>query len=224
MSTIPNYTIIKSARRTVSIHILPNGKIEVRAPRLMPDFLINRFVLQKKEWIINKMKSFQSYPVGKEKEYISGEQFLFLGNTYALKIGSYKTILLGKSELYFPRVSAFRIQKELLSWYQQQAKNIITHRVKDNARIMDVSYAELYFSDTKSKWGSCSHDNRLQFNWRLVMAPLVVLNYVVIHELAHTQIKNHSHSFWKLVEQYTPSYKQHRLWLKKHGNLLNTNI
>lgn len=224
MSTIPNYTIIKSVRRTVSIHILPNGKIEVRAPRLMPQFLIRQFVIKHQVWIEKKLKQQKAFPVLEKKQYVSGELLLFLGNHYQLAIGPYSKIELGQRELLFPKALEFRIQKELKIWYQQQARQIITIRVKENAKLMNVSYSEVYFSDTKSKWGSCSHGNKLQFNWRLVMAPLMVLNYVVIHELAHIEQKNHSDRFWRLVERYTPSYKQHRLWLKRNGNVLHTNI
>ena len=224
MSTIPNYTIVRSARLTVSIHILQNGSIEVRAPRLMPDFLIRRFFFQHQKWIEKKLKQQKKFPVLTKKQHVNGEIYMFLGNQYQLSIGAYSSIHIGKTELFFPKVLEFRIQKELKMWYQQEAKRIITQRVKENAKQMNVAYLEVYFSDTKSKWGSCSHDNKLQFNWRLVMAPLIVLNYVVVHELAHIQEKNHSDRFWRLVERYTPSYKQHRLWLKRNGSLLNSNI
>ncbi len=224
MSTIPNYTIVKSARNSVSITILPNGIIKVRAPKLMPNFLIRRFVIQHQEWIEKKLKKQKTLPVLSKKQYVNGETYMFLGNQYHLSIGAHSNIHIGKSELFYPKVLEFRIQKELKTWYQQQAKKIITQRIKENAKQMNVAYSEVYFSDTKSKWGSCTHDNKLQFNWRLVMAPLIVLNYVVIHELAHIEEKNHSDRFWRLVERYTPSYKQHRLWLKRNGSLLNSNI
>ncbi len=73
---------------------------------------------------------------------------------------------------------------------------------------------------TKSQWGSCTHDNKLQFSWRLIMTPITVLNYVVIHELAHTTQKNHSRAFWDVVRRHCPSYNRQRKWLKEHGNSL----
>lgn len=224
MSTIPNYTIVRSPRKTVSLHILPNGSLEVRAPRLLPEFFIKRFVEQHADWIDKNMKVVTMHKLVTKKTYKSGDELFYLGQKYVLDIGSYTEIHVVDRRLCFPRVSEFRIQKELTEWYQKQAKQIITGRVKANAELMNVSYKELYFSDTKSKWGSCSPDNRLQFNWRLIMAPLLVLNYVVIHELAHTVVKNHSARFWKKVEEYNPSYKQQRLWLKKNGGMLSTII
>jgi predicted metal-dependent hydrolase len=85
---------------------------------------------------------------------------------------------------------------------------------------MNATHSGLMFSDTKSKWGTCMHDNRLQFNWRLVMAPRMVLDYVVIHELAHTKEKNHGRNFWAKVRAFTPAYRQHRKWLTDNAHLL----
>jgi predicted metal-dependent hydrolase len=155
-----------------------------------------------------------------KKIYQDGEEYLYLGNTVTLTIGKYTEIYVAGGKLLFPDFLQFRLETELKNWFMKQAREIITQSVSIHARRMHVSYTSLSFSDTKSKWGSCTHDNRLQFCWRLVMAPILVINYVVIHELVHIVEKNHSDNFWRKVRLYNPSYKQHIKWLKTHGDML----
>jgi hypothetical protein len=147
----------------------------------------------------NKLKQ---RPQSKKKLFKDGEEFLYLGNPVTLTLGKYAAIAVKGSTLEFPKFLEFRIQTELTNWYLKQAKTIITDRVIENAHEMNVDYKSLTFSDTKSKWGSCSHDNRLQFCWRLVMSPIIVINYVVIHELSHITQKNHSERFLKRVRSF----------------------
>lgn len=219
MSDFTISQLIRSRRNSISIQIDSQGKLIVKAPFLMPKFLINRFIAQKSDWITKRIKTIQDHQPQIAKQYAHGEEYIYLGNTYFLEIGSYKEISIS-DKLYFPKVLSFRIKKELENWYMRQAKQVITQRVNYHAREMNTSFTGLTFSDTKSKWGSCSPDNALQFNWRLIMAPLMVLNYVVIHELAHTKHKNHSRKFWNEVGKYTPAFRQHRKWLHANSHKL----
>jgi len=114
----------------------------------------------------------------------------------------------------------FRGKTELTNWYIQEAKRRITERVDFFSQRMNTTYRRISFSDTSSKWGSCFPDNALQFNWRLVMAPIIVIDYVVVHELAHTTEKNHGPKFWRIVASQKPAYKQHIQWLKENSNKL----
>lgn len=212
--------IIRTARSSIGIQITNKGEIIVHAPLLTPGFLIDRFINEKKEWITKTVVKVQQRQI-KNKIYQEGETFLYLGKTYSLHFGSYTEISLS-NVLQFPLGLQFRIEKELTTWYMHQAKTKITERVRYHAEKMETNYGQLLFSDTSSKWGTCTHENNLQFNWRLIMAPLMVLDYVVIHELAHTKEKNHQSSFWRLVGRYTPAYRQHRKWLANNGHLLTT--
>lgn len=218
MEQIPTPTIIRERRSSISIQITREGEVVVKAPKLMPMFFIKQFLKQKEDWIRKKTKKFQEKPVRK-RDYVQGEEFWYLGNTYALTIGNFKEIHVTKT-FNFPNVLLFRIQKELESWYKKQAKEIITKRLVHHAKKMNATYTSVMFSDTKSKWGTCGPDNDLQFNWRLVMTPLIVLDYVVIHELAHTKYKNHSERFWREVGKYSIGYKSYKKWLNDHAHLL----
>lgn len=144
---------------------------------------------------------------------------LYLGKSYPIDVGNHKEIKI-QEKFLFPQGLLFRIEKELYVWYTKQAREKITQRVEYYSKIMSAEYLTLTFSDTRSQWGSCSPENNLQFSWRLIMAPLSVLDYVVIHELAHTKEKNHTWKFWSVVKRITPAYKQHMKWLKVHANEL----
>lgn len=221
MSITPDTKIIRSKRKTLALTVTPDATIIVKAPLFTPMFFINRFIKQNENWIQNQLLKLQQRPRASQKRYQNGETFFFLGMQLQMETGNYKDIAVQKDKLLFPEFLLFRAQKQLISWYKKQAKEIITRQVDLYAAKMQTSYTGLItFSDTKSQWGRCSHDDRLQFSWRLIMAPLLTLNYVVIHELAHTFEKNHSRAFWQIVRRYCPSYNRQRKWLKENAHLL----
>lgn len=219
MGNNSEYKLIRSNRRTMALQILPNATLVVKAPFFLPKSQIDKFVERHMDWIKKKSEVVKQRKT-KERGYKEGEEFLYLGKSYRLKIGSYKEIEFKNGNLLFPNFLLFRIKKELDAWYINQAKKFITEQLNYYAEEMKTEYRGLTFSDTHSKWGSCTHDNRLQFSWRLIMAPILVINYVIIHELAHTFEKNHSRAFWSKVRLYNPSYKQQIKWLKSNGNSL----
>ena len=212
-------TIVRAHRKTMALHVLANGTIQVKAPYFIPGFMIRQFVKKHEHWIEQK-KVLIAKKKGMEKTYQDGEPFLFLGNTYTFSTGNYTSIEIKDKKLLFPKALLFRAKKEMEQWYITQAKTIITKQTGLFAKEMGTEFVNITFSDTKSQWGRCTHDNRLQFSWRLVMTPLLVLNYVVVHELAHTMEKNHSVTFWRVVRRVMPSYKQQIKWLKTNGNTL----
>lgn len=211
--------IIRSARRTISMHIESDGSLLVKAPIFMTRWEINRFINKHTAWIEKKRAILREHVPAKRK-FITGDEFLYLGKKYTLTIGDYKNISATDGKLLFPIALEFRIQKEIQTWYVRQAKEIITKQVEDYAKLMNTEFVNISFSDTSSKWGSCTPDNRLQFNWRLIMSSILVINYVVVHELAHTIHKNHSPAFWSMVGRFNPSYRTQRNFLKSHGHVL----
>jgi predicted metal-dependent hydrolase len=209
-------TIIKSSRKTIALQIDPIGTLLVKAPFRTSDKKIEDFIRDHTEWIEKKLweLSRQSQNNRKENEY------LFLGKIVTLQLGNYTSISVQDDKLLFPVGLLFRTEKELTKWYIHQAKEIITEQVEKCAQEMAADFKEITFSDTRSQWGRCTSDNRLQFSWRLVMAPLLVLNYVVVHELVHTKEKNHSQMFWMKVRNFNPSCKMQIKWLKENGHTL----
>jgi predicted metal-dependent hydrolase len=113
-------------------------------------------------------------------------------------------------------------KKQIENWLKSQARKTINQAVYCLCDKHNLSYNNVVIKDTRSRWGSCSGRKNLNFNWRLILAPEEVLNYVVVHETAHLQEMNHSGNFWKLVQERCPDYDLHRNWLKKNGaSLLN---
>jgi hypothetical protein len=214
------YTIFRSLRKTIAITIDRTGTVVVKAPVIMPKIVIDKFVLSKSEWITTHLSKIKILSKTKTTTLQEGESFLYLGEKRILTVGNFSQIVVKESKLYFPKALLFRIAKELPAWYLKQAKSVITTRVHHYEEALKVKAEGITFSDTISKWGSCTHDNRLQFNWRLIMAPILVIDYVVVHELVHIRIKNHSRKFWFEVAKYKPAHKQYRKWLTEHAGLL----
>jgi predicted metal-dependent hydrolase len=208
-------TIVRSLRRTISLHITPNASILVKAPRFVSDREIQKFISQHTEWIEKHTEKIKQKKTNKQTD-----EYFYLGKHVSFAPGNYTEISVTDDKLFFPQALLFRKEKELTDWYIKQARKIITEQTVFYAEQMQTTYKEISFSDTKSQWGRCTHDNRLQFSWRLVMAPLLVINYVVVHELSHTIEKNHSRGFWSLVRRFNPSYRQQIKWLSDNGSSL----
>jgi predicted metal-dependent hydrolase len=216
---VDNFKIVRSKRSSIAIHILPDGTVEVRAPKFIPEFAIKAFVISKKEWIEKRLIDVKKHKP-KLARFVNGEKFLYLGNEYELVVGNFLKIEIDGNNLKFPLGMVSRGKYHLEKWYESEAKSIITSLVKEYSKSLNLPYNSISFSDTKSKWGSCSSENKLQFNWRLIMAPLLVIRYVVIHELVHTIHKDHQTIFWNKVRAVNPSYKQQIKWLKLNGGRL----
>jgi predicted metal-dependent hydrolase len=101
------------------------------------------------------------------------------------------------------------------------ARELASALVDDEAERLGLAYGRIRIGDQRSLWGSCSPNGSLSFNWRLVLAPLEVFDYVAVHELCHRLIPNHSSSFWKLVERQRPRWRESREWLRVHGSELH---
>ena len=108
-----------------------------------------------------------------------------------------------------------------VTWYKEQAVRTIRDRLQFYSQTMRLSPRRERISSARHQWGGCSSRNTLSFSWRLMMAPLSVIDYIVVHELGHIKEKNHSPRFWKIVETTLPDYRTRRDWLKKYGYLLN---
>jgi predicted metal-dependent hydrolase len=109
----------------------------------------------------------------------------------------------------------------VLSWLRQQAMEVIPARALQYKRIIGVNYTKISIRDQKTRWGSCSHKGNLNFNWRLIMAPEPVLDYVIIHELCHLKRMSHNKAFWNEVAKYCSEWRDQRCWLNKHSRELH---
>ena len=215
--------IVRTNRKTISIRITDDGEVEVRAPKHVRDEVIFNVVKKKEAWIKKKIEEVRSRdPQFKKKEFVNGEGFLYLGKHYKLKIVDNQEIPL-KLQGYFllSRKYLPRAREVFIKWYKQKAYEKIGARAKMYSSLMGLKYNKINITHAQKRWGSCSPQGNLNFSWRLVMAPLPVIDYVVVHELVHLKIKNHTKEFWNAVRVVIPDYQKHAQWLKENGYLLH---
>jgi predicted metal-dependent hydrolase len=217
--------LIRCKRRTIALIIERDGSFTVRAPMRVPHTAIETFIQQKADWITRTREKVKSTPLANrflEKQYIDGEKFLFLGSSFDLKlVESQKHLLHFDSRFTLRRAAQTRGEQVFTRWYKERALEVITERVNQYAQQYNFAPKYVRISSAKTRWGSCSPNGTLNFTWRLVMAPLEVVDYVVVHELAHLRVNDHSGKFWKVVEAIYPEYKKQRKWLRENGEKLN---
>lgn len=206
----------------MSLQVTPDGQVIVRAPKSASKKTINDFILKYSDWITKKRERAhllqKTYP---PKNYNDGEIFYFLGESYKLTLTDWPSSPFIFDNGFFLEKSYRKSARPLfIKWYRQKALEIIRERGGYYTMITRLEYNSLSITNAQSRWGSCSAKNNIRFSWRLVMAPLEIIDYVVVHELVHTRIKNHSKVFWEEVGKICPSYKQCRNWLKENGRKL----
>lgn len=214
--------LIRSPRKTISLIIEEDGRLVVRASQRMTHKAIEEIVHQKAKWVLAKQVLARTRLEDRRSlEYRQGERFWFLGRQYTLALVDSPTEPLRlKDMFYLDRARLPRAGKTFESWYHEQARQIIPQRVQLFSSQMDHPVLKIRIKDARSRWGSCGRSNTLNFNWRLVMAPLEVIDYVVAHELAHLAEKNHSPRFWARVAALLPDYPRRKAWLKTNGHYL----
>lgn len=217
-----NPKIIRSNRKTIALIVKSDATLLVRAPHGVPREKINELIESHKEWIKKRQQRAESRLSSiPSHHYKNGEMFLFLGERYPLKlVESADEPLIFNNGFYL--INGWQAHGEYFftAWYRLQAKRLFSEHAKACSHLTDIEYSAIKLSSAAKRWGSCSSAGNLNLNWRLIMAPTTVIDYVIVHELAHRKHMNHSKSFWRLVEQFCPDYREHLAWLKKHGHLL----
>lgn len=195
------YKIIRSNRKTIGIYIIKDGSILVRCPKGVSDGEIERLVNLKADWI-NKKVAERKRAISQKIELDLRRELLFMGRLYP--VAESDRAYFDGERFYIPKQN-FRQNIEAV--YKALAKDIITKRVMYFSKAMELEPSNIKISRAKTRWGSCSGKNSLNFAWRLVMAEEKVIDYVVIHELAHIREHNHGRKFWDIVERFMPDYK-----------------
>ena len=222
MTEIKISKIIRSQRRTIGLQVCPDAELIIRAPFSVSAAYINRLVERKRLWIIRQQEFVQrQIRSAREKEFIAGEEFRYLGETYKLYLEPAQCApLLFDKAFHLAQDCRSRAKQEFIKWYREQARARITERVNFHSTQAGLQYQKIKISSARRRWGSCSRGSNLNFSWRLVMAPPAVIDYVAAHEVAHLEHKNHSRNFWNKVMVLVPDYKYHRKWLRENGHLL----
>ncbi len=215
--------VIKSNRKTFYIEIDDYGKIILRIPKNSSDLEIEKFLNKHKKWIYKKLKVIEKreielYP----KKFIEGEMFLFLGNFYKLKIvkNQKEKIMLNNNEMNISDKYKTDIRKVIIEFYKKKAFEIISDRVNFYSKKYGYDYNKIKLTSANKRFGSCTNKGNLNFTFRLIMVPIEVIDYVVVHELVHLVDKTHKKSFYEKVEKILPDYKKRIKWLNDNSYLL----
>lgn len=227
-----SYTLLKTKRKTIGITVDRNGEVKVSAPLRISEKQIKEVVQKKADWIIKKVNEVIKRNSNLVcRQFASGEKFLYLGKEYTLEIVekdlSKDEVLMQEDTMavYISQGLSEESRKQaikeaLIKWYRQRFTEIVKERIEKYSLQLKVAPCKVVIKDQKTRWGSCSKKGNINLNWRLVMAPLDVIDYVVVHELCHLKVMNHSKDFWNLVESILPEYHEKREWLKVNGNRL----
>jgi hypothetical protein len=214
--------LVRTRRRTLAIIIQEDGRLVVRAPLRASQASIDDFVRSREDWILGKQalareRADRFVP----RQYASGEQFLYMGASYGLEIEDHQARpLVFNAGFHLSRSALPRAEAVFERWYRKQAARILSERVQEYAARHGFEFARVKITSARRQWGSCGSGGNLRFAWRLVMAPLPIIDYVVVHELAHLHHKNHSKRFWSKVKSILPDFRQREDWIEEHGYLL----
>ena len=208
--------IIRSKRKTVTLTVDSSGRLIVRAPLQCSEARILAFIEKKSEWIQKHQAKHSVSQAVFPTENLNGFVFSLQGKRCEIRYHLGKRLTFDEENfiLYLPQGKG---EEEVRKWLKQRAKTVFTAVAYNRAMQMQTHYKAVCISSAKGRWGSCSSDNTLRLTFHLLYAPMSVIDYVIVHELAHTFHKNHGKDFWKKVEQYCPDWKIKRKWLKDHG-------
>jgi hypothetical protein len=213
--------IVRSRRRTITLVVTSDSTLLVRAPLRASTSHIESVVKKKSAWIRQKLFEVSQRPQAPAKEFVNGEEFLYLGQTYKLCLveQAAKDIELTDKLCLSARVKPIA-RFVLRRWYKAAALKVIGRRCQWYADAAGYKPVSIKITEARKRWGSCGSKGTLNFSWRLIMAPLEVIDYVVVHELSHLGQLNHSPAFWRRVADILPDYKKREQWLKENGGLL----
>ena len=210
------YNIIRSRRKTAAIHILPKGVVEIRAPLKMPGKDIDRFVAAKGKWIREKLLLVKERSENRAAFRLDYGDCVFVkGRACPIAAKPGNRIGFDGAQLYMPPgLEPGQIKDACVKLYRLIAKQVLAEKTLEYASKMGVAFSSMKISSAKTRWGSCSGKKSINYSWRLMMAEEDVIDYVVVHELAHIKEMNHSARFWAIVASVLPDYKDRQLRLK----------
>ncbi len=221
MSILPHYKHIVNPRlKHTYLSFDSEGNLIIKSPKVSQQY-IEQLLLKKSTWI-NKSREKIFQKKGKALDFSKETELYYKGDAYPLQLIAYerkRTKLLfenGVFLLYYHHYDEALFQKHIDHFYKEEAKRYIPSLVEQWSKKMVLTPTNIQFRKTKRQWGSCSGKNILSFNTMLMKLPLSVIQYVIVHELAHIQHKHHQKSFWYLVEVHMPDYKQQIIELKKY--------
>ncbi len=227
--TLFNWFLFTERRRTVRLRITGPATLEITVPLQYHQDQAAEFIQTKEKWILATAKKLAALEQAAAQFAVEpGGCLPFMGKSYTLTVAYHPvrpSVRLDGSLLRVCLPETLRGNQEaltnrLICWYSEQARQYLTERTLEWAQVIGVKPAALTIRDPKSRWGSCSTRGNINYSWRLLLAPVSIIDYIIVHELCHLLEPNHSKRFWQLVESFLPDFKESRHWLKTHGGVL----
>ena len=223
------YTIRRSARRkkTVAVTVDPAGSVLVVAPQRLASARLDTIVTRKAAWIAQQLRHLEAHsPPPAPREFVSGESVLYLGRHYRLKVHPHET---GKARLrggwlHVPAPAGAQrtahVRATLVSWFRRHAVARLPERVEAWRAKAGVAPRGVVVADQRKRWGSCDQRGTIRLNWRIIQAPMRLVDYVVVHELMHLRHRGHGRDYWQAVGRVMPDYDRRREDLRRCGGEL----
>lgn len=215
------FEVRHSARRkTLEIIVDRGGELRILAPEGLGEEAIESFVREKSFWIHTKLAEKELLKPGRpSKQYVSGEGFHYLGRTYRLLIvdDQDEPVKLVRGRFRLRRSDQAEGRLRLIRWYMDHAQPWLERRTGPWANRLGVDVGSVAVMDLKNRWGSCSPNGAVNFHWATIQLPPSVIDYVIVHELAHLREPHHTPEFWRMVERAVPDYDERKRWLATHG-------
>jgi predicted metal-dependent hydrolase len=226
-TTTIDYAISRSGNRTtVAVTVHPDGAVSVVAPTETCRPKIAEAIAKKAAWVLRQQEYFCRQHNGYIKQFVSGESFFYLGRQYKLKVKQIETpdqtsqVQLVRGQLLVtilhtsdPTVRAAAVRNGLIRWYRSKAREHLPQTAALFSHRLGLPYTTVQIREMKQRWGSAGAKGRVSFNWRIIMAPKRLIEYVIAHELCHLKHPNHSRDFWRLLERAMPDHERRRLGL-----------
>jgi len=204
-------------RKRLTLTVYPNQKVIARIPHGFPKRKIDEYFKKKTSWMIKHLDHFEQHPPEKDKRYVAGEKFTYLGNSYTLKLiigssrvelnGSYLTVRVKDPE------NKDLVADALARWYRREAIRILTsrfHELFNRLKYLDLPEIILRFYKMKRRWGSCSSKGVITLNTELIKREQALIDYVIIHEICHLKVPAHNKEFYALLGSIVPDWKERR--------------
>lgn len=219
------FSVVLRKRKTLSIVVEPPGIISVIAPLGATEAKILETVKTKSKWIVQKLFEMKEMEYRKgRKQYVNGESFIYMGRNYSLQIvpddkEKLPEVKLTRGKFYVNTWSKEEevVRQALINWYKDKALQKIRERVEYYQQYFDTAPVKITVKDQQKRWGSCNSKKELFFNWKSIMAPSPVLDYIIVHEMCHMIHLNHSKEFWQLVKKVLPDYENRKALLRNNG-------
>ena len=225
---LPLVILRTNRKKTVSIEVTPST-VKVSAPKRLSDRIITDFIIERSRWIEKNVQLQLEQPKQIARVWTDGEMFAYLGQEYALNVKreSQSMVNIGEGRLnvaipfeILELEERNAVKSLVVDWYKQKATEMLIARSFAYSKLLRVEPASVRVREYKSQWGSCSVSGVISYDWRIIMAPLKVVDYLVVHELAHLLEHNHSQKYWKHVETTIPDFREQQSWLKRNARML----